>query len=84
MILHEFLLNFIPSKEIKTRLKNNQIKVNNEVIDTTKLELNTLDYCIDYPNFMIGYFSEIPHAKKSCFLLILEICLENLQVILNV
>lgn len=32
MKLRELLIDFIPSKEIKTRLANGQIKVNNEIV----------------------------------------------------
>jgi len=38
--LDSFLKSKIPSKELKTRIKNKQIKLNNEVIETTNIELN--------------------------------------------
>lgn len=40
MKLREILLNFIPSKDIRIRLNNKQIKVNNEVVIDGNLELN--------------------------------------------
>jgi hypothetical protein len=37
MVIKELLLNFIPSNEIKTRVANKQIKINNVVLTSDKL-----------------------------------------------
>ena len=52
MILKQLLLEFIPSNEIKSRLKNKQIKVNNEVIDNFNIDIPTLGHYEDFGDFL--------------------------------
>lgn len=40
MTLKELLQNFLPSKEIRVRLINNQVKVNNEIVNDPGFILN--------------------------------------------
>lgn len=43
MILKELLLNFIPSRELKSRIANGQIRINNEVVTNVAIDLNIQD-----------------------------------------
>jgi hypothetical protein len=53
MLLKELLLQFIPSNEIKSRVKNKQIKINNDIIDNINIEIDIIpDYYLDLADFV--------------------------------
>lgn len=62
MTLRDILIKHIPSKEIKQRLNNKQIKLNNEVVTNTNIELNVENNFTDLGDFLLS--SELPFVAK--------------------
>ena len=48
--LHDILKNFLPSNEIKNRIKNRQLKLNNEIITSDMLK-NEIQFDISFWEF---------------------------------
>jgi hypothetical protein len=59
--LNQLLLNHIPSKEIKARLKNKQIKVNNEVVTNSSFDFEiSLEHPIELGDFVFSNIEKMP------------------------
>lgn len=52
--LRKILLDFIPSNEIKSRFKNKQLKINNEVVTDLNIELNVIGKPISLGDFIFN------------------------------
>lgn len=50
--LRETLRAFVNAKEVKTRLNNNQIKINNEVVKDLDIELNIQEHYWELSDFI--------------------------------
>jgi len=61
--LQQLLLKYIPSKEIKKRLINRQIKINNEAVTNNKLPIDAdINTAIDLGNFIYNHIDKIPNC----------------------
>lgn len=63
MELHQILLKHIPSKEIKARLNNKQVKVNNEPVSSSKIDVDVIDEAWEeLGNFVFRHIDKIPNC----------------------
>lgn len=53
MKLQEILKEFIPSAEIKQRIKNKQIKINNKAVDNTSIDLDITGHYMKIGDFIL-------------------------------
>jgi hypothetical protein len=84
MKISEILLELdIPSKEIKTRFQNKNIKLNGEITDNIDLDIN-LNFIMDLPDYLCEFYSfkeinDLNSLLNTLNLKINDICNTNLS-----
>lgn len=66
MVLRDILLKFIFSKDIKQRLSNGQIKVNNTSVSNADMLLNVKDEYVELPLWIIDNLPLVTKANLIC------------------
>jgi len=67
MKLQEILKEYVPSAEIKQRIKNKQIKINNVVVDNTNIELDVTGHYWSLGNFILYNLTGVIGDALSIF-----------------
>jgi hypothetical protein len=82
MILRSFIQNFIPSKEIKVRFNNKQIKINGKIINNLNKNINS-NYYLSLEDWLLTHDNKFLNDFRNLRYLFDELSLGELFNITN-
>ncbi len=82
MVLRSFIQNFIPSKEIKVRFNNKQIKINGKVINNLNKNINS-NYYLSLEDWLLTHDNKFLNDFRNLRYLFDELSLGELFNITN-